>query len=413
MGTLLLPITKKTFEKQTGEWLKIIASGETGTILFFPNTDRLRRIPQLLSDKKLLKRSLKESEKYYFLILDLDLFPIEEHEDMEEFVVSRLNQLKFEKNFAKFSQWVKFLKKEKLQLVLIIANAEKLLTGPFHPIHPILFFLAGLIEQNPCFQALFFFEKDILHSQYFDVLSSRTIFFQNLLYYPLYSEKDVTQFILYLSSKWDKKIPKKLIQEIIKNCGGHFWLVKEAVRYFRQTGKVKNIFDHEAMNFRLEGIYNSLLESEKSVLKKIIFGQRSFNDLEKHSLSHLKKISLVDKKNQLTIRLLERYVKDLRETRANMVLKNGNVLLNNVPVEGLFSRKERRILKRFIENQDKLITRDELAKWIWSTNTQEKYSDWAIDQLITRLRKRLGQLSIPKEAIKTIRGRGYLLSLKK
>lgn len=290
MENLPPPITEKTFEERVSEWLGIIASGEAGSILFFPKTDRHRRLPQLLSDKKLLQRSLKKPQKYPFLILDLDLFPIEEREDLEEYIAHQLNNLKLGRNYAKFSQWVSFLKKEKLQLVLIVANAEKLLKPSYHPI---LFFLASLIEKNPPFQGLLFFEKDILHPQYFDLVSTRTVFFQNLLYYSLYSEKDIAQFIFYLSRKWDLKIPKKVSQAVIENCGGHFWLVKEAVRCFRQSGEVENIFDHEAMNFRLEGIYNSLLESEKLVLKKIVFGQKNFDELEKHSLLHLKKVNLL------------------------------------------------------------------------------------------------------------------------
>jgi hypothetical protein len=190
-------------------------------------------------------------------------------------------------------------------------------------------------------------------------------------------------------------------------------LIKEAIRYLRQSGDIKKIFNHEAMNFRLENIYNSLLESEKSLLKKIAFGETSFDELERHSLSYLQKLNLINRNNKITIGLLENYIRNLGEKRPNIIMKNGSLLLNNVPIQTFFSRKEYKVLKGFLQNQDKVIGRDEVAQWIWPTNTQENYSDWAIDQLIARLRKRLTRLFIPKEALRTLRGRGYMLSFEK
>jgi hypothetical protein len=404
------PITKEAFEARSKEWLRIISSGESGSILFFPKTDRLRRIPHLLNDQTLLMKYLKDPKKYIYLILDLDLFPLEEVEDLEDFTALQLSNLNLVNNYPKFSQWAEFFKKEDLRLIMIVANAEKLLGVSYQPI---LNLLASMVERWTEVQALLFFERDILHPQYREFISSRTTFLEHFLYYPLYSEKDINQFIFYLSRKWKMKIPEKLFPTIVKNCGGHFWLIKEAIRYLRQSGDIKKIFNHEAMNFRLENIYNSLLESEKSLLKKIAFGETSFDELERHSLSYLQKLNLINRNNKITIGLLENYIRNLGEKRPNIIMKNGSLLLNNVPIQTFFSRKEYKVLKGFLQNQDKVIGRDEVAQWIWPTNTQENYSDWAIDQLIARLRKRLTRLFIPKEALRTLRGRGYMLSFEK
>lgn len=407
METLPPPISKETFEERMKEWLKIVASGESGSILFFPKTDRLRRLPQLLGDKILLKRYLRNFQRYIFMILDLDLFPIEELEDLKEFTANQLNNLQLGRTYPKFSHWLEFFKKGDFRLVLIVVNAEKFLETPFYSV---LFLLVKLVEEDPNIQTLLFFEKDMLHPQNLNIISTRTVILQNLLYYPLYSKKDVSRFVFYLGRKWNLKISPKLTDDIIDNCGGHFWLVKEAVRYFRRSRETKNILDHEEMKFRLEGIYNSFLESEKSLLRKIVFAQTDFDDLERHSLSHLTRLNLIDRNGHLTIKLLEKYIKNLEGKRPNIVVSNGNLLLNSVPIQTFFSRKELRVLKGFIQNEERVVTRDTVASWIWPTNTQEHYSDWAIDQLIARLRKRLTKLFITKESLKTIRGRGYLLS---
>lgn len=407
MKKLPPPITKKTFEQETSKWLKVIASGESGCILFFPKQDRHRRIPQLLKDRVLLKKHLKQPNNYLFLCLDIDIFPIEEIEDLEEYLTDQLNTI-HERDYATFSQWLKFLNREGMQLVIFSVNAEKLLIKEYRPI---LFLLAKMAEDNSCVQILLFFDRDITHPEYFDFVSTRTILFQNLLFYPLYKRGDVEQFISYLEIKWTLDIPKNIRQEIVKHCGGHFWLVKEAVRHYRYSKDTKKIFTHEDINLRLEGIYNRFLNSERSLLRKIVFGRKTFDEREKHSLKYLKRMNLIDRKEKITIPLLAEYVKGIKSKKSTVAIKNGNVLLNNVPVDAFFSKKELRVFKELVKRKGKLIKRDEIAELIWPENTEDKYSDWAIDQIVARIRERLIKLYIPPKALKTVRGRGYRFSV--
>lgn len=410
MKKIPFPITRTNFEENVGKWLEIIASGESGSIIFFPRTDRLRRLPQCIGDQDLLKKYLKKSHTYHFLTLDLELFHIEELEDLEEFIVKQINSLPLKKYFRTLPSWDEYLTNNNLHIILLVPIAEKLLEISYYSVFVIL---DNLIRKYSSIQVLLFFEKDILHPQYLKTFSIRTTFLQNIVYYPLYSEKDTSNFIYYLLCKWNLRISQKLTLRIIEQCGGHLWLVKEAVRYFRQNKGEKHIFDRDEMRLRLEDIYNCLLESEKSLLRKIIFGQTDYTSLEKHSMSHLRRIHFLSKDNSFTIKLLENYIGSLEEKRPNIEYKNGSVFLNEVPIQAQFSRKELKVLKGLLQNENKILSRDEVAKYIWPINTQENYSDWAIDQLINRLRKRLAKLSISKEALKTLRGKGYVFSFKK
>ncbi|MFC1790807.1 helix-turn-helix domain-containing protein [Patescibacteria group bacterium] len=51
-----------------------------------------------------------------------------------------------------------------------------------------------------------------------------------------------------------------------------------------------------------------------------------------------------------------------------------------------------------------------MGEVLWGEASYEKYSDWAIDQLISKLRKKLKDLGLT-DFLKTIRGRGYKLTL--
>ena len=65
------------------------------------------------------------------------------------------------------------------------------------------------------------------------------------------------------------------------------------------------------------------------------------------------------------------------------------------------------LLKLFISRPNAPIDRDTISKIIWPTNTEQYYSQWAIDQAIKRLRDRLVSLRLPPTVISSVRGVGY------
>ena len=83
-----------------------------------------------------------------------------------------------------------------------------------------------------------------------------------------------------------------------------------------------------------------------------------------------------------------------------MQLNNKNVLVDNNEVS--FTRKEYEILKLFLENKNRLFTRDEILLRVWSNEVI--VLDRTIDVNITRLRKKIGRY---EKNIVTRLGYGY------
>ena len=69
--------------------------------------------------------------------------------------------------------------------------------------------------------------------------------------------------------------------------------------------------------------------------------------------------------------------------------------------------KEIEIFRHFQKNKNKLVTKDQIAKIIWGENYEEIYSDWSLDQNISRFRKKLAKFGIAKESLITLKGKGY------
>ena len=58
-----------------------------------------------------------------------------------------------------------------------------------------------------------------------------------------------------------------------------------------------------------------------------------------------------------------------------------------------------------------IVTRDIVAEIIWKNNTEEKYSDWAIDQVIHRIREKIRKAKSPHKIL-TKKGQGFILQEK-
>lgn len=73
-----------------------------------------------------------------------------------------------------------------------------------------------------------------------------------------------------------------------------------------------------------------------------------------------------------------------------------------------FTNEEASIMRLLWENQESVCEREDVAVAVWGSEWSNKYSDWGIDALISRLRKKL----TGNWHIITIKGRGYMLASK-
>ena len=88
----------------------------------------------------------------------------------------------------------------------------------------------------------------------------------------------------------------------------------------------------------------------------------------------------------------------------------GEILtVGNQRVETLLSNQEERVMRLLASQVDKIVSRDEVAEAIWGKLSMDNYSDWAINQIIRRIRVKIGDIREDKKLIETIRGKGFRL----
>jgi DNA-binding winged helix-turn-helix (wHTH) protein len=68
-------------------------------------------------------------------------------------------------------------------------------------------------------------------------------------------------------------------------------------------------------------------------------------------------------------------------------------------------------MKALVFADGEVISRDDIAHLIWGENADSKFSSWAIDKNISRLRGSLRTMGFSDETIVTVKRQGYKLHM--
>lgn len=404
----VLPFTEKTIEKDAQQWLNIIRYHESGMVIKLQD-DCVYRIPQIINDKKLLRKVLGPYYRKY-LLAHISLGEKNLLSCIKENLIDlcQKRRLKLPDTTPSISEILKAVANQGLEVGLLISDIRRLIREKnFQP----FFDLEYLTRQNPNFSTLLFPEIDLTQKQYSLLLDECSSLFTNVIKYPLYSEADSRQFLKYLTSQWGLKITKEEKEKIIKQCGGFFWLMSQALRHLRNHPKasLEEVFTNELMIRKLEIIWERLSKKEKNILKKVVKKSLSKEDKTSHEYQYLKTIKIINEKNnqvRLGLPLLKKAI-DKEKKASQLMINEGKIWLNKKDVSHEFTAGELRVLELFLKKKRQLISRDEIAKQLWRSDWEEKYSDWAIDRLIYRLRQKLKTIGMDEKLLKTLKARGF------
>lgn len=365
-------------------WINAINSRECISVLNMPKRDQLYRVNELSKRQSFI-------EKTQFIILDLKGQIIEDAFDLESYL-NRHVRINYER------------------IALLILDADQLLDEKT----ALLSCLDKLYFDRKNFSLIYLFQKNITASTIIKKLSIYTSFFQNISVFSYFNSDEMEHFVKFLSTSFNVKIPEELKFQVIRKCGGSPWLIKEAVRYYSQTQDENNIFKHDSMKLKLKILYQELSSEERMVLDKIIKNEDDFSPNENETINYLLKTKLLIKNKkylEISIPVLKDFIRETINSKTQLNLSNsGQLLLNGVIIEGFFSRREKRIIKLFTESKRKVVNREKIASIVWLNNKDDIYTDWALDQLIRRLRNKFVKLGLSRELIKTIKNQGYLFN---
>lgn len=377
------PLTHCTINKIFTPWQEIIKNGESGSVTHIPKRDQLFRINQFVR--------LYQNKTLQYIPIDLSALAIDEPQELAEYIEHQQNP-----SVHKY--------------VILVLDADILIDEKTQ----ILSYLDSLSHTKPSDSILYFFQRNITYPVYRKKLAKYSSLYRNIQALPYFSTHDALHFIKYIAKKFHVTIPERLKQSIMFQCGGVLWLIKEAVRTYSKMGSEQELFRGEGIIFRLKILFDELEPFEQTALYKIQAGTGGFTTEERKSFDYLLKTNTIVKKSNgyaISVSLFAAYIENsMRENLSIELNDKHQIIINNLIADSMLSRYEKKIMRHFLKYPDTVVSREQLAEVIWDDLSHENYTDWALDQIIKRLRLKLRQIGLTPHLIKTLRNRGYIFN---
>jgi len=194
---------------------------------------------------------------------------------------------------------------------------------------------------------------------------------------PILKDDLLLQYIQDKSTQYQFSVDKQLLKQVMETYGGILQLTKEYLRAREELG---------TLELKLRIIWGCLPKSYQQVIENQI------------STNSTKIKSLAGKD------LTEMGVKDLKVFKEHRRVLNQNP---NYLLPKLLTPEELKLWKYCETHPKELVGKDQLIEIIRTENSDE-VSFWAIDQAVSRFRKKLARAGIDPELFKTVKGKGYI-----
>lgn len=230
-------------------------------------------------------------------------------------------------------------------------------------------------------------------------LDSDSTFFDNIIYQNLISEREQEYLEWFCKTKYGDIKNQKIKDSIYQKVQGHYELYKKLY-------KKELIKDSETLEKYIKRLLRDMGDKSLKAFYKTE-NNIELNADEAQLMEEYQKLGFINAKGKLVIPLLSDYLYSITP-QEELFFDNKSKQLK-FPSSSHFSSSELNILTFLYQNLGKLCKRDDLARTIWSVaEIEEKYSNWAIDQAVFRLRKKLEKYNIDAK-IETVHKKGFIM----
>lgn len=410
---------KETRFKEIEKILNFIKEGNSVQLVSIPGVGRSNLFGLLSYNTKIRVKHLGANQKnYHFVNINLSEVKNKPNSEIFKFIflelLDSLRERKIEQDyvakilkdsislndemviFQGLKKTIEYLTLEKnLTIILLFDRFEiftQTVTGEFFANLRILrnkakYHFSSVFSLNKPLEEIF--EKEVL-TDFYEFVAD------HIVYLPIYDSVGVKFRISYLEQQTGKKIPSDIFKKILGETGGHGKLMRICAELFLNLGTTDFLLQ--------KTVQGALYEIESSL------SPSDLNDLkEKKTNSYLENIELL-KDRKITIRLLEEFLNKSKGQKTSILFdpNTGEVKHGEAVLSDNLTSSEFKLLKFLIANEGKVITRDEIVSTVWAdAKSIAGVSDAALDQLISRLRKKIeDDPNLPVHLL-TIKGRGF------
>lgn len=404
-----LHISEKEIAKQAGQLFRVVKYGESTVAVCYPGCFFDYNLSCFLERPQILKKYLGKYYKRYLFI------PISLHAEVTIPAFIETVRAIFQK------ENITITANDTLMTLLqkaIDAGREPYFfllgaqTVPHDELKKIMALVHEQIVHSSRVGAIVFFETNIFKPEIQEVLRANRRLLHQVLYFPVYSSEESLHVVKQICQEWNLKLSEPWLKALVQRFGGMLWILREALRIVRDNGteSMNEIVTKSGLQFRFQTILNLLSETDKTAIVDLT--SRNIQSVKENDRQYLESIGFVSEERGAYILKIPWMLEALQQrlTSHALAVDNTNqVFYNGRNLSTVLSASETKVLRLFLSLKGRVVSRDTVAQTIWGKASMTKYSDWAIDQLISRLRKSLVTLGLPKDIITTKKGQGFLI----
>lgn len=422
--------------EEIGKILKYAAEGSSCQIIGIPGIGRTSLLEILAYNKELQKKHLGNSQiKPHFVIVNFSEIRQRSLFDAMKFMFLNLTESLREEQMSEEHKVVGDKFREHLQfqdeLILFqgfkeavdyMANERKIsivfLFDRFEEYIPVVTggFFANLraLRSNAkyYFSVVFSLPRPLealleptLLADYFEFVADRHI------YLKLHDLPSSNFRLSYVEKITGKKLERKLFEEVVMQTGGLGKLTKLSVESLLAADKkpqsmAEFLLAQKTVQAALRDIWQILSPAEQSDLL-----EGKYEDPEVDT--YLEHVGLI-KDIQIQIPLFAEFIKTYAKQESAEMQKirydeNTNTIRKgSITLSDQLTSSEFRLLTYLLQNQEKVVERDELIGVVWQGNKSTAgITDQAVDQLVFRVRRKIEEDPNNPQHLQTVKGRGF------
>lgn len=241
-----------------------------------------------------------------------------------------------------------------------------------------------------------------------DAKSKDSIMSHNIIQIPYFSQDEAFEWLSINQKKHGVKLTNSQYNEIIQFSGGISLFMRVLLRGLGNKKTVEEIINSKEMKDSIETFISHFSKTEQNIIRRLFIT----NTLPpyKFEVDYLRKHGLIDMNNKLIglwgqIHFEDDVLKKIEVTEDSIVWEGYDLM------EKLTSN-ELKILRILIREYslNNYVSKELVAEEIWGKESFDKFSLWALDKIISRMRRKLDVIGIGGGIIKTKRNKGYKLS---
>lgn len=246
------------------------------------------------------------------------------------------------------------------------------------------------------------------HEEFTFLTSNFHTLFQHISIIPAPQNEEVYHLLKHYSLSWNYPLSQRVLEHIVSASGGSFLFAKYMLRLLISE-KLKTVRDvefamysHAYMTQRIEYFVSKLPSKHREILSEVANGQTSEMNLEIKLLIDLD----ILRRNGAGFVIRSPIIH-----HAFIVNDTHHDVASMVQSSDAFSKREKVILLALIDAKGTTLSREKIAEYIWGASSAEKYSDWVIDQTISRIRKKLAATpNFQTIQVQTQKKKGFIVS---